>query len=335
MNNEKTLSAGAKDIGKELLDTIGSSLILPIGGAQIKKTIKGIGLYTGDKPVAGSYNENGDLKYSVDKDIGSIAKSAVFGAYANPYAQDYINSGYKTIKSDNINEMVGLDMNSTEYRNYKTELNKAGNVSDKNGYKQYTDNSGNIYWYDKDNDIVYNSDYQKTVINKDDLTKVSKKEEQLKYINSLDITNNKKQIMTDNLTKDSKKYVDIKEYGNYGSYEEYTYARDNPRKYKTISQICSYDDFKTYKKEIENIAENYKTETATTSKEKTAISKQKKKEIQNYINSLSLEPAQKMMLEKEAGGYSIKNYKKTIENYLNTTNLTTNEKYNIWNELFE
>ena len=30
-----------------------------------------------------------------------------------------MDSGYKTIKADNIDEMVGLGMNSTEYRNYK------------------------------------------------------------------------------------------------------------------------------------------------------------------------------------------------------------------------
>lgn len=336
-NGEKTTGEGTADITKELMDTLGSSLILPFGGAQIKKTIKGIDLYSKDKPVSGSYTDNGDLRYTVDEDIGSKVQAAIFGAYANPYAQDYVDSGYKTIKADNIDEMVGLGMNSTEYRKYKKELSAAGDTSDKNGYKQYVDDNGNIYWYDSKNDVVYNSNYEKTILDKDDLTKVAKTQEQLNYIDSLDISDEKKNIMANNLNKNSKKKIDMSEYSNYDSYEEYKYARDYPEKYSVISQISSYDDFQEYSKQISNIAKEYKelSEDATTSKQKTAISKQKKQEIQSYIESLPLNQCQKIMLEKEAGGYSIKNYKQQIYQYLESQDLTNEEKYNMWKELFE
>ena len=44
---------------------------------------------------------------------------------------------------------------------------------------------------------------------------------------------------------------------------------------------------------------------------------------------------QKIMLEKEVGGYSIKNYKQQIYQYLESQDLTNEEKYNMWKELFE
>lgn len=334
--NEQQKQTAIKSLTKEWSKPF-FYVALPFAGGQLKKTIEGIDLYSGDKPVAGSYTDSGDLRYTVDEDVGSKVQAAIFGTYANPYAQDYINSGYKTIKADNIDEMVGLDMNSTEYRNYKKGLSAAGDISDKNGYKQYIDDSENVYWYDSENDIVYNSDYKKTIIDKDDLTKVSKAEEQLNYINSLDISDEKKNIMANNINKNSKKKIDMAEYSNYDSYDEYKYARDYPEKYNVINQISSYDDYQEYDKQISNIAKKYKElgEEATTSKQKTAISKQKKKEIQSYIENLPLNQYQKIMLEKEAGGYSISTYKNQIYNYLEEQDLTSKEKYNIWKELFE
>lgn len=335
-NSKKTLEEGAKDISKELLNTLGSSLILPFGGAQIKKTIKGLDLYSEDKPIAGSYTDKGDLKYTVDEDVGSKIKSALFGAYANPYAEEYIKSGYKSIKSNNIDELVALGMNSTEYRNFKKELSKVSDTSDKNGYKQYVDKNNNVYWFDDKNGVMYDSNYKETNLTDDDLTKVSKKEEALNYINALDLTDNQKNIIASNIDKTSKKTIDMKEYSKYDSYDEYKFSRDHPEKYSVINQIASYDDYLDYKKDIKEISDEYKllSDDATNSKQKSNISKQKKKEIQSYIESLPLNQYQKMMMEKEAG-YSIKSYKGQIYQYLESQNLSNDEKYNIWKELFE
>jgi hypothetical protein len=327
VNGEKSLGEGTGDISEELLSTLGSSLILPFGGAQLKKTEKGLELYLNDNPVSGSYTDSGDLKYTVDDDVGSKIQAAIFGAYANPYAQDYIDSGYKSIDVNNIDELVALDMNSTEYREYKKGLNSAGDTSDKNGYKQYTDDDGNVYWYDDDTETMYDSNYNKTILTKDDLTKTSKTEEKLNYINSLDISDEKKTIMANNLTKNSKKTIDMSEYGNYSSYEEYKYARDYPEKYSTISQITNYDNYTEYKETISEIKETYSTENGYDSDTR-------KSQVRKYIESLDLNMYQKLMLEKMAGGYSIKNYKDYIYQYLEQQDLTTEEKYNIWEELF-
>lgn len=328
--------SGDKDLITELRDTIGASLILPFGGAQLKKTIKGLDLYSKDKPVAGSYTDNGDLKYTVDEDVGSKVKSALFGAYANPYADDYVKSGYKSIKADNIEELVALGMNSIEYRNIKKELSEASDTSDKNGYKQYVDKDDKVYWYDEKNKIMYNSNYEKTTLTDNDLIKVSKKEEALNYINSLDLTDSQKNIMANNINKNSKKTIDMKEYSKYNSYDEYQYARDHSEKYSVIKQITSYDNYNDYMKQIKSIKDEYKiiSENASNSKQKSAISKEKKKVIQNYIENLPLNSCQKMMMEKEAG-YSINTYKNQIHKYLESQNLSKSEKYNIWKELFD
>lgn len=278
INKEQSVGEGLKNIGSELLDTAGASLLLPYGGGQIRKTVKGLSLYENDLP--GNYTESGDLRYTVEDDVGSKIKSAIFGAYANPYAQDYIESGFKTIKKENIDEMVGLDMNSTEYRQYKTKLNKFSNKSEK-----------------------------------------------LNYIDSLDLEDSQKSLAANNLNKNAKKTIDMSEYGNYSSYEEYTYARDYPEKYVVASQIGTYDEYIGYKDAISDIKEQYSTEAGYSSSERKQL-------VQNYINTLDLDMYQKIMLEKMAGGYSIKNFQNYIYEYLESTNLTEKEKYSIWNELF-
>lgn len=326
IHGSKTIGESAKSIGSELLDTVGASLVLPYGGSQLKKTAKGLAMYLNDVP--GSYTKNGDLRYTVDDNLLRKVQAGIFGAYANPYAQDYTDSGYKAIDKDDMAEMLDLNMNSSEYRKYKSGLSKAQKTVDKNGYKQYNDDSGNIYWYDSKKGIMYDSSYKKTNLTKDDLTKSVKTQEALNYINSLDLTNSQKNIAANDLTKNSKKTIDMKEYGKYSSYEEYKYARDYPEKYSIITQITDYDTYLKYKEDISDIKKKYKIETEHDSN-------LRKKEIRNYINNLDLNKTQKILLEKMAGGYGITNYKGTIHNYLDTTNLSQDEKYKIWKELFD
>lgn len=326
IHGSKTIGEGAKSIGSELLDTVGASLVLPYGGSQLKKTAKGLAMYLNDVP--GSYTKNGDLRYTVDDNLLRKVQAGIFGAYANPYAQDYTDSGYKAIDQDDVAEMLDLNMNSSEYRKYKSGLSKAQKTVDKNGYKQYNDDSGNIYWYDSKKGIMYDNSYKKTNLTKDDLTKSVKTQEALNYINSLDLTNSQKNIAANDLTKNSKKTIDMKEYGKYSSYDEYKYARDYPEKYSIITQITDYDTYLKYKDDISDIKKKYKIETEHDSN-------LRKKEIRNYINNLDLNKTQKILLEKMAGGYSISNYKSQVYDCLETTDLSQSEKYKIWKKLFE
>lgn len=313
-----------EDVKDDTLATI-PYWVMPTGYSQAKKTVKGLSMYSNDVP--GSYTDSGNLRYTVEEDVGSKVQAALFGAYANPYAQDYIDSGYKTINKDNIDEMVGLDMNSTEYRQFKSNISKVSDTSDANGYKQYTDDNGKVYWYDSDTETMYDSNYKKTTLTEDDLTKVSKKEEALNYIDSLDLTDKQKNLVANNLNKDSKKKIDMSEYGNYSSYDEYKYARDYPEKYSVVSQISAYDDYVKYKDKISDIKKQYSTELGYESDER-------KEAITNYIESQNLNKAQKIMLYKMAGGYSIKSYKNYMYDYIESLPLSKEEKYTMWEELF-
>ena len=105
-------------------------------------------------------------------------------------------------------------------------LNTSDNVTDDNGYVKYTDGS-KVYWYDEENNVVYNNKYRKM-----DNIKVSQLE---KYSNVKDIT----------------------DYGKYGSLAEFNYANENPGKYNTITQITDYSTYQTYKDDIASIKEQY------------------------------------------------------------------------------
>lgn len=122
-----------KDLTSEWLKPV-TYLALPFGGGQISKSIKGLSMYDSDLPIAGSYNNSGDLRFTADDSLPGIAKSFLFGQYASESAQDYVDSGFKTIGKDNVEEMISLDMDSTEYRNYRNGLNKNEKVGEKLAY---------------------------------------------------------------------------------------------------------------------------------------------------------------------------------------------------------
>ena len=114
-----------KDVGKDTLEAI-PYYVLPTGYGQIKKTAKGLGMYDSDLPIPGSYTDSGNLRFTADTDTGSVIKNALFGQWSGEEAKKYRESGYKTIRANDIQEMQDLNMNSSEYREYKNDLKEAG-----------------------------------------------------------------------------------------------------------------------------------------------------------------------------------------------------------------
>lgn len=108
-----------------LLETL-PYYLLPGGYSQIKKTTKGLSMYDDKLPIAGSYTKSGNLRFSADESISGKIKAGLFGQYSSESAQDYIDSGFKSINKSKLDEMKDLDMNSTEYRNYRQGLSDAG-----------------------------------------------------------------------------------------------------------------------------------------------------------------------------------------------------------------
>ena len=114
-----------EDVWKALLES-GAYWIMPTGYGQIRKTYQGLKMYDDDLPVAGSYTNSGNLRFTADEDLSSKIKAGLFGQYASDEAQAYIDSGFKSIHKNSIEELVDLDMVSSEYRTLKSNINAAG-----------------------------------------------------------------------------------------------------------------------------------------------------------------------------------------------------------------
>ena len=323
------------DVKKDIIES-GAYWLLPTGYGQIRKTSKGLSMYDENLPVAGSYTNSGNLRFEADDSTFGKVQAALFGEYASKNARNYFDKGYSPLKEKQINEALDANLPIDEYREINkgikeakatakeneesqseaeydyiynlpismeqknsllnSKLGTGDEITDKNGYVKYKDSKDNIYWVDEESGTIYNNKYRESNINKDSLTK---------YSNKKDLTN----------------------YGDYGSLEEFNYANNNPTKYSVVKQITDYSSFKNYKDDIASIKQEYSDGTTRGSK----IAKQ---QVYQYINSLNLNKYQKLMLEKMAGGYSIKSYKSEMRQYIESLSLTKEEKQAIDKELF-
>jgi hypothetical protein len=118
--------------------------LLPTGYGQIRKTVKGTSMYNTNLPIAGSYTDSGNLRFTADESTGGKIKAALFGQYTNKEAQKYIDSGYKSINKSHIDEMKQLEMSSSEYRDYRNGLTSSGTTNaEKIDYIVNLDNATN------------------------------------------------------------------------------------------------------------------------------------------------------------------------------------------------
>ena len=281
-----------------------------------------------------------------DPDAIDYVKAGLFGKYSLDEAKSYMDNGFKSLTEKQVETYEEMNLPYEEYLEYingiseakkeakdmgesQTEavydyiynlpladedknillngnLGNSGAVKDDNGYTKYVDSRNKTYWYDEENDVLYNKNYHQV--------DVSKLEELTQYSNEKDISN----------------------YGDFSSLEEFNYANSNPEKYLAITQITDYKTFNEYKSYIQDIEDEYSElmASATNSKQKTAISNKKKEAIRSYINSLDLNKYQKMMLEKLGAGYSIKNYRSYLYSYINDLNISKEEKETIDSVLF-
>lgn len=281
-----------------------------------------------------------------DPDAIDYVKAGLFGKYSLDEAKSYMDNGFKSLTEKQVETYEEMNLPYEEYLEYingiseakkeakeigesQTEavydyiynlpladedknillngnLGNSGAVKDDNGYTKYVDSRKKTYWYDEENDVLYNRNYHQV--------DVSKLEELTQYSNEKDISN----------------------YGDFSSLEEFNYANSNPEKYLAITQITDYKTFNEYKSYIQDIEDEYSElmASASNSKQKTAISNKKKEAIRSYINSLELNKYQKLMLEKLGAGYSIKNYRSYLYSYINDLNISKEEKETIDSVLF-
>ena len=303
------LFTGKDEFGndKSRVETLKEALpyyVLPSGYGQIKKTTKGLAMYDEDLPIAGSYTDSGNLRFTAKDDTLSKIQAAIFGQWANDEAQAYVDSEFKTINKSNVDELIDLGMTSSEYRKYKTGLSAQKSVEDK-----------------------------------------------IEYINNLNVTDEQKSIMANNVLKRDYN-VDMGEYDDFGSYEEFDFSYKNPEKYEWFKENgISYEDYSYNKdtKELYNYAynnpEKYKTGKAITGDfEKymeyrdyiydlkadkdsngDSITGTRKTKVISYVNSLDLSIPQKAMLIREEYS-SFNDYNYDIVEYVDNLDIDYEEK---------
>lgn len=189
---------------KSRLETVAEAApyyLLPGGYGQIKKTAQGLGMFDDDLPIAGSYTDSGNLRYPVEDTLANRAQAAVFGQYANANARDYFNNERQSLKKNQIQELVDVDIPIREYWDYRDGLKEQETLADK-----------------------------------------------FDYIAGLDLPIDKKNILINNVV-DRKEAVDLTDYDDYASYEEFDFAVKNPEKYDflqnmgvSVAEYQSFDD---------------------------------------------------------------------------------------------
>ena len=276
------LFTGKDEFGndKSRLKTLSEALpyhVMPTGYSQIKKTVQGLGMYDEDLPIAGSYTDSGNLRFTADESTWGKVQAGLFGRWANDEAQAYVDSEFKTINKASIDELIDLDMISSEYRKLKAKINKAGKSN----------------------------------------------EDKVNYIATLDeLNDSQKNILVNNIL-DRDYDVDVSNYEDYGSYDEFNFYYTNREKYDWLkSKGISYNEYSATdeSKELYNYAYKYP-ETYELGKAITgdfaaykeyadyiwdlkadkdengdSISGTKKTKVISYVNDLDLSIPQKAML---------------------------------------
>lgn len=106
----------------ETLGEIAPYYLMPGGYGQLKKTAKGLDMYLGDHPIAGSYTDSGKLRFPVEETPLNVAQSAIFGQWANENARDYFDNGWDSLNEKQTQEFIDSGMTIQQYHNFRDSL---------------------------------------------------------------------------------------------------------------------------------------------------------------------------------------------------------------------
>ena len=149
---KKALESKGKAVPQNLYEGLKPTLFTllpPFGGNQARKTIEGVttvaqgGSYTYDK------EGNKKLKYPVAKTPLNYIRGTIAGKWAFPEAQEYIDSGFKSLSVKQTKELEALDAldkeanrlqnnlnNYSKYKDYLASIDADGNGSKTNKEKK-------------------------------------------------------------------------------------------------------------------------------------------------------------------------------------------------------
>lgn len=187
-----------------------------------------------------------------------------------------------------------------------------------NGYAPLKENQIQEY---KDVDIPIKDywEYRKGLAKQETL------EDKFDYIAGLDLPVEKKNILINNVV-DRKEKVDLENYDDFSSLEEFDFATNNPEKYSFAKSVGGYYAYKTYSDDLYGIK-------ADKDENGKSINGSRKEKVLDYINNLDADYETKIILWKSEYP-SDDTYNAEIIDYVNNReDLTYEERIAILTEL--
>lgn len=183
----------------DTLKEIAPYYLLPGGYGQIKKTVQGLGMFSDEHPIAGSYTDSGSLRFPVEDTWQNRLQAGLFGQYASGNARDYFDNERSPLNEKQIQEFIDVGISIQDYWKYRDGLKGLDTLAEK-----------------------------------------------ADYIYGLDLTKEQKNVLINNIA-DRKEAIDMADYGNYGSFEEFDFAEKNPEKYSFLKENnVSYSQYKNF-----------------------------------------------------------------------------------------
>ncbi len=305
----------------ETLGEVAPYYALPAGYGQIKKTAQGLGMFSDEHPVSGSYTDSGNLRFPVEKTPLNVIQAGLFGQYASENAREYFDNGYAPLKEKQIQEYQDVELPIADYWKYREGLSGLKTLNEKGDYI-----GGLDLPVSKKNILINNIADRSTPI---DFTGYED------YANFEEF---------DFAQRYPEKYAVLKEQGisvaDYKeNYEEsafiytddYAWAGNNPEKYIVSKAIT--DDVAKYKQYTSDLSE-FKADKDASGKTISGSAKAKKRE---YIFGLDeLDYGQKAILYRSLfdSKEDKQEFNPVIVEYLNSRNdLTYDEMVTIYEEL--
>ena len=266
---------------KSRLETLSEAApyyLLPGGYGQIKKTVAGLNMFSDEHPVAGSYTDSGNLRFPVEDTLLNRAQAAVFGQYASSNARDYFDNERQSLKKNQIQEFVDVDIPIRDYWAYRDGLKKQETLEDKFDYI-----AGLDLPISKKNILINNVVDRKEPVDLSDYDAYSGYEE------------------FDFATKNPEKYAFFEEVGiSYSTYKNgdddtkdaYDWAYNNPDKY-LLSKAAASDvvEYRRYAKDLYDIKADKDASGKT-------ISGSRKEKVIQYLNNLDIDYGERLILFK-------------------------------------
>lgn len=96
----------------------------PIGGGQIQKTVKGLGMFrtSEDRPLAGSYTDTGSLRYPVEATPKNVLQAGIFGPYASKNARQFFDEERKALNPEQVKVFQALGVPIQAYWQFQDDL---------------------------------------------------------------------------------------------------------------------------------------------------------------------------------------------------------------------